>query len=87
LFIESANYNLTPINGTFFSTPLRGRKTQKIVSNLLRKALFKKALKKEKRPTVLFGILNHLSEILTTHTVIVNAQSLTWLKIADTEKL
>ncbi|MDP2861854.1 MAG: hypothetical protein Q8N95_03585, partial [Desulfobacterales bacterium] len=25
----------TPINGTFFSTPLRGRKTQEIISNLL----------------------------------------------------
>jgi len=31
--------------------------------------------------------LNHLREILTTHTGIVNAQSLTWLKITDNEKL
>jgi hypothetical protein len=28
-----------------------------------------------------------LREILTTHAGIVNAQSLTWLKITDTEKL
>jgi len=30
---------LTPINGTIFSTPLRGRKTQEIISNLLKKKL------------------------------------------------
>jgi len=57
LFIVSAYYNLTQINGTLLSTPLRGRKTQKIISNLLRKALIK-TIKKEKRLTVLLDILN-----------------------------
>jgi hypothetical protein len=28
--------NLTPINGNLFSTPLRDRKTKKIISNLLK---------------------------------------------------
>jgi hypothetical protein len=35
-FLSKNRLSQIPINGTLFSTPLRGRKTQKIISNLLR---------------------------------------------------
>ena len=39
-FLSKNRLSQTPINGTLFSTPLRGRKTQEIISNLLKSKTF-----------------------------------------------
>ena len=48
---ETEGFIITPINGTLFSTPLRGRKAQKIISNLLidKRGRIKTIIFKQKR--------------------------------------